>query len=164
MKEIWKEIKDYEGLYWVSNLGRVKSSTKILKNRLSKRGYYIVTLYKNAKGVTKTVHRLVAKAFIPNPDDLPQINHKDENKLNNNVDNLEWCTAKYNCNYGSHNSKLGLALKGKAGRPGKAVHCIDLDIIYASASEATRQTGIKHIDEVCSGKRESAGGMWWEWV
>ena len=164
MKEIWKEIKDYEGLYQVSNLGRVKSSTKILKNRLSKRGYYIVTLYKNGKSTTKWVHRLVAEAFIPNPDNLPQVNHKDEDKLNNRVDNLEWCTAKYNCNYGTHNSKLSLALKDKAGRPGKAVHCIDLDIIYASASEATRQTGIKHIDEVCSGKRKSAGGMWWEWV
>ena len=164
MKEIRKDIKGYEGLYKVSNFGRVKSSTKILANRLSKRGFYIVTLSKDTKGVTKTVHRLVAQAFISNPENLPQIDHKDENKLNNKVENLEWCTAKYNCNYGTHNSKLSLALKGKAGRPGKPVHCIDLDIIYESASEATRQTGIKHIDEVCAGKRESAGGMWWEWV
>lgn len=171
MEEIWKDVKGYEGLYQVSNLGRIKSfnymntgKEKILKNRLDKGGYYSIVLYKNGKYINKKVHRLVAEAFIPNLDNLPQVNHKDENKLNNRVDNLEWCTAKYNNNYGTHNLKLSLSLKGKAGRPGKAVHCIDLDIIYESASEAERQTGIQHISEVCSGKRESAGGMWWEWV
>ena len=164
--EIWKEIEGYEGLYEVSNLGRIKSLQKdiILKNRLSKRGYYLVSLYKNGKSTTKWVHRLVAKAFISNPDNLPQINHKDENSLNNCADNLEWCTTKYSNNYGSHNSKLRKALKGKAGRHGKTVHCVDLDTIYKSITEAEKQTGIAHIGEVCSGHRQTAGGMLWEWI
>lgn len=122
MNEIWKPVVGWEGLYEVSNLGNVKvldrfvnsgiknnSSVKrrgqILK-QYDKRGYMQVTLTLNGKRKYCNVHRLVAEAFIPNPDDLPQINHKDENKLNNNVNNLEWCTAKYNCNYGNRNSKI----------------------------------------------------------
>lgn len=100
--EIWKDIKDFEGLYWISNLGRVKNKHgKILKPRLSSNGYYNICLYKNNKAKCYTVHRLVAEAFIPNPDNLPEINHKDENRLNNEVYNLEWCNRKYNQHYGS---------------------------------------------------------------
>lgn len=111
MKEIWKDIDGYEGLYRVSNHGRVKSfrkSTKygspdefILKSSVANNGYCQVTLYDNAKRKKFLVHRLVAQAFIPNPKNLPQINHLDENRTNNNVDNLEWCTAKYNNSYGT---------------------------------------------------------------
>lgn len=165
--EIWKDIKGYEGLYQASNLGRVKSfhtnfnSKGYLKPRLSKDGYYSVTLYKNGKSKQFKVHRLVAEAFVPNSDNLPQVNHKDENKLNNNVDNLEWCTAKYNINYGEGAKIRMKKIKSKLSKP---VHCIDTDEIYESAIEAERQTGIQHISEVCSGKRESAGGMWWEYL
>lgn len=116
--EIWKDIKGYEGLYQVSNLGRVKSlnylghhKEMIKKPSLQKKTtmkssqYYQTVLYKNGKAKTVTVHRLVAEAFIPNPDNLPQVNHIDHNPLNNKVDNLEWCTAKYNSNHKRNNRK-----------------------------------------------------------
>lgn len=103
--EIWKDVKGYEGLYKVSNKGRVKSYSRyeegrILKQNLNVGGYYVVGLTKDRKNVPKTVHRLVAEAFIPNPNNYPVINHKDEVKTNNNVDNLEWCTVLYNNTYG----------------------------------------------------------------
>ena len=163
--EIWKDIKGYEELYQVSDLGRVRSfksgKWQTLKNRLTPRGYYLVTLYKDGKATNKWVHKLVAQAFIPNPNNLPQVNHKDEDKLNNAASNLEWCTAKYNINYGEGAKIRMKKIKSKLSKP---VHCIDTDEIYESAIEAERQTGIQHISEVCSGKRESAGGMWWEYL
>ena len=122
MKEIWKDIPEYEGLYQASNLGNIRvldrvvnsgiknNKTVIRKGQLLKQrvnqGYYEVALSKNCKKRFLKVHRLVALTFIPNLDNLPLINHKDENKLNNCVDNLEWCTAKYNCNYGNRNAKI----------------------------------------------------------
>lgn len=122
MKEIWKDIPNFEGIYQVSNLGnvkvldryvnsaiknnnKVKRKGKLLK-QYNKRGYFQVSLSKNHKRYYFGVHRLVAIAFLPNPNNLTQINHKDENPLNNNLSNLEWCTAKYNCNYGLRNSKI----------------------------------------------------------
>lgn len=111
MVEIWVDITGYEGLYQISNLGRVKSlekkaglsnrKEKILKQHLDKDGYVKVYLCKNSKVRFLSVHRLIAEAFIPNPNDLPQINHKDENKQNNKIENLEWCSCKYNINYGT---------------------------------------------------------------
>ena len=103
-KEYWKPVVGYEGLYEVSNWGRVKSlkfgKERILKQSI-RHGYYIVSLWKNGKGKTYSVHRLVAEAFIDNPDNLPCVNHKDENKQNNVVSNLEWCTHEYNNTYGT---------------------------------------------------------------
>ena len=111
MKEIWKDIQGYEGLYQVSNFGKVKSfraSTKfgkpeemLLKPSLINSGYYVVTLYKQKEKHKFQIHRLVAETFIPNPLCLPCVNHKDEDKLNNSVENLEWCTYQYNNNYGT---------------------------------------------------------------
>ena len=118
MEEIWKDIEGYEGLYQVSNLGRVKSfprkgthttKERILKLTKSNKNYVIVILKNNYIQKAKSVHRLVAEAFIPNPNNLPQVNHKDENKLNNKVDNLEWCDNIYNCNYGTRNKRLSIA-------------------------------------------------------
>lgn len=124
MEEIWKDIKGYEGLYQVSNLGRVKSLKRIvfsklgkqqtiyeriLKNKVHKNGYLEVNL--NSNGIPKTtkVHRLVAEAFIPNNNNYKEINHKDENKSNNIVENLEWCSSLYNANYGNRNKKMSIS-------------------------------------------------------
>ncbi len=116
--EIWKDIKDYEGLYQVSNLGRVKSlgnsntrKEKILKPVYHAR-YYQVTLSKNNVCIQYRIHRLVAEAFIPNPKHLPIINHKDENPLNNCVENLEWCDAIYNNNYNNKGKRISKTKMG----------------------------------------------------
>lgn len=126
-EEIWKDIKGYEGLYQVSNLGNVRSLPNqkhkdniILKQRISN-GYYQVTLYKNNQPKAIYVHRLVAEAFIPNPDDLPQIGHRDENNFktgddcNNRADNLYWCTLKENCNTPKRRERLKLNNHGMKG-------------------------------------------------
>lgn len=131
MKEIWKNIKGYENLYQVSNLGNVRSLThivrqyngtkyiyrkyigKILKFSISKKGYAKVILRNREKSKTYLVHRLVAEHFISNSNNLSQINHKDENKLNNCINNLEWCSSGYNINYGKRNKKVSKSLKNK---------------------------------------------------
>ena len=117
-EEIWKPVVGYEGLYEVSSYGRVKSldryvkysdgriylhKGKVLSLAKDKNGYFVVSLYFNGKHNTIKVHRLVAQAFIPNPDNLPEVNHLDEDKTNNRVENLEWCDHKYNMNYGTRN-------------------------------------------------------------
>lgn len=106
MEEEWRDIEGYEGLYMVSNFGRVVSfhgrNPRIMKLGMTHKGYQCVGLQKEKQHKTCVVHRLVAKVFIPNPDNLPQVNHKDECKTNNRVDNLEWCTDKYNHNYGTY--------------------------------------------------------------
>ena len=126
MKEIWKEIEGYEGLYQVSNLGRVKSLDRyVLRNgnslfvkgivlsQLNNRGYLAVRLCNSGKYKNYLVHRLVANAFIHNDNNYYEINHIDENKHNNHVDNLEWCDRKYNVNYGSRADKFSNSIKGK---------------------------------------------------
>ena len=110
--EVWKDVDGYEGFYQVSNKGRVRSVDRrdprghrrrgrMLKPGCNSSGYLIVALYKNGKSKTKDVHRLVARAFIPNPESLSHVNHMDEVKDNNELSNLEWCTHKYNMNYGT---------------------------------------------------------------
>lgn len=101
IKEIWKDIPNYEGLYQASNLGKIKSlyRNKILSPCKDKDGYLKVLLYKNKKRKNISVHRLIALTFLDNYDNFPVVNHKDENKQNNRVDNLEWCTIFYNNRY-----------------------------------------------------------------
>lgn len=120
MIEIWKDIPGYEGKYQVSNTGEVKSlnyngtgKAKLLKQLDNRYGYLRVTLFKNGKRKWFRVHRLVAMTFLPNPNNYREVNHKDENKYNNNVDNLEWCNAKYNMNYGTRNERASKSHKGK---------------------------------------------------
>lgn len=122
VNEIWKPIKGYEDRYEVSNYGSVKSISKFVKNRYSgfmtkekllkplvlTKGYLGVCLYKDKKATTLKIHRLVAEAFIPNPNNYPCVNHKDEDKTNNFVGNLEWCTVSYNNSYGNRNKKISI--------------------------------------------------------
>ena len=145
------------GLYQVSTKGQIKS-LNVRKGRILKqhtqRGYLYVGLSKQCKTKLYLVHRLVALAFIPNPLHLPEINHKDENKLNNNVDNLEWCDSKYNTNYGTRNK-----------RKSKPIQCIETGMIYWGAREMERQLGIKHGNIARAIKNGSqAGGYHWQYV
>ncbi len=101
MQEEWKQIKGYEGLYEVSNLGRIRNAAgHIMKPQDETGGYFAIGLTKNKKFSRHRIHRLVAEAFVPNPDSLPIVNHKDEDRKNNRADNLEWCTSQYNNSYG----------------------------------------------------------------
>ena len=174
MNEIWKDIKGYEGLYQISNLGQVKSlarpinnfnqccgKDKILKGGI-KRGYRQVILLKDKKRKYASVHRLVAEAFLPNPRNLPIINHKDENKLNNKVDNLEWCTVKYNTNYGNCVAKRAESKK-------KAVYAIDKKgniTYYKSITDAAKALNVNpfHIYGCCDKNNLTAYGYKWKHV
>ena len=155
--EEWKDIKGYGGAYQASSYGRIRSfkynSSRILKPQSHYKGYLFVTLHKNGISKKYKVHRLVAQAFIPNPNNYPQVNHKDENKQNNNVENLEWCTNEYNRNYGTRNERAAKALNRK-------VICITTGEIFNSMREARERFNIKSmssISECCNGKRKSAG-------
>lgn len=152
----------------MSNTGLIKRipSTKckterILQQGKQRTGYNYVNLSKDNKAHTKRVHRLVAEAFIPNPDNLSEVNHKDENKSNNNVSNLEWCTRKYNLNYGARIKKFSMTR-------GKTVRCVETEHIYFSAREASRQTGIHQssISKCCNKEYgfKTAGGYHWEYA
>ena len=185
MKEIWRDIKDYEGLYQVSNFGRVRSlprmtasgmrGGKVLKLGKDKDGYLLIAISKNGKLKTFKVHRLVAEAFIPNPDSLPQVNHKDENPSNNFVfiredgsadfakSNLEWCNCKYNNNYGTHNERMA---KTKSKPVTQKTKDGELIKIWSSAKEVERQTGWSHtnISACCRGIKKSAYNSIWEYI
>ena len=117
MEEIYKDKKDYEGLYQVSNFGNVMSLNYYRSRKpgllipvKNKDGYLQVTLCKDRKKKTFLIHRLVGETFLENPNNLPEINHKDEDKTNNRADNLEWCTSEYNLNYGTINERIAKAL------------------------------------------------------
>lgn len=181
-KEEWKDVAGYEGKYQVSNLGNVKGVERYVRHRYGirvvkekilslvkdKNGYLIATLSKNDNEKKCKVHRLVAQAFIPNPDNLPQVNHKDEDKTNNRVDNLEWCSGDYNSNYGTRNER---AAKSKINHPlfSKAVLCVETGVIYPSAKEIQRELGyctVSSICQCCLGKKyyHTAYGYHWKYV
>ena len=155
--EEWKFINGAEQKYQVSNKGRVKSmrNNKILKNSVGRRGYARV----NLNGRTRYVHRLVAEAFIPNPKNLPIINHKDENKANNNANNLEWCDAKYNLEYNNGRER-------RAEPRRKAVYSIDENgriERFASITKAAKAVD-KSSGNICAvlkGHRNTIAGRRW---
>lgn len=166
MKEIFKDIKGYEGLYQISNLGNVKRIKKenyiLCKPSKDSRGYKQIVLTKDKKRKSFKVHRLVALAFIDNINNYKEINHKDENKLNNNVTNLEWCTRKYNCNYGNRNYKC---TRHRLHRIAQYNKQNDLVGEYPSLKEAEKITGIKYqnISSCCRNIKKSAGGYIWKY-
>lgn len=113
MRELWKNIEGYN--YQVSSKGRIrnKNTKAIKKTFINERGYVIVSLYKDKRLKTFRVHRLVAKAFIQNPNNLPEVNHKNELKTDNRVENLEWCTREYNLAYGTRGLRQSQTIKDK---------------------------------------------------
>lgn len=155
--EIWKEVEGYEGLYEVSNFGRVRSlgndktrKTKILKAGERKDGYLQVGLCKNKKQKIFRVHRIVAQAFIPNPLNLPEVNHKDEDKTNNRVENLEWCSRKYNVNYGTCIKRQAeKKVNGKLSKPVISTDKNGNEEWFPSAREAERLYGF-HQQHICA--------------
>ena len=160
MTENWKAVAGYEGLYEVSDMGRVKSlwngKEKILKPQKNTRGYLHVDLYKDGKKKTLNVHRLVAEAFISNPNNLDTVNHRDEVKTNNTVDNLEWMSREDNVAYSQPQwAKRSVQMFDKSTD--------ELLATFPSTMEAERVTGINHsnICSCCNGKIKSAGGYIW---
>ena len=170
-KEIWKDIEEYEGLYQVSDNGRVRSlkygKERILKPERCKNGYLRVNLCKNEKQKHFLVHRLVALTFITNPNNLPQINHKDEDKTNNSVQNLEWCDQKYNHNYGTINQRISEKMtNGKLSKP-VLQFTLDGKFVreFKSGMDIKRNLGYScgNISSCCLGKRKSANGFIWKY-
>lgn len=168
MEENFKDIAGYEGLYQISNLGNVRS-LKFGKERILKtgdiKGYLVVGLCKEGVQKNHLVHRLVAEAFIDNPNNLPEVNHKDEDKTNNHVTNLEWCDNIYNINYGTHTERSVQSRRNNK-KQSKQVLCVETGIIYPSAREVYRQLGFNnsHICSCCNGKRNTCGGYNWKYV
>lgn len=140
-----EDIRGYEGLYAITEDGKVWSyrRNKFLSICQNRYGYLYVGLFKDKKIKQKTIHRLVAEAFIPNPDNLPMVNHKDEDKTNNCVDNLEWCDATYNNNYGTRSIKSSLKQKNSPLKSNMII-CVETGIIYPSKHEAERELGVHH--------------------
>ena len=161
MTEEWKDIEDYKGKYHISNLGRVKSlnysntgKEGIINAKDNGKGYLRVRLYKDGKRKWYRINRLVAQAFLPNPSNLPEVNHIDQDKHNNCVDNLEWCTTQYNVEYSKAKAIIGInKISG-------------LIVEFSSLREASRQMGISqgHICDCLKGRRKSAKGFYWQYA
>ena len=173
-EEVWRDIEGFEGLYQVSDQGRVKSlerkvkhwcggeriqKERILKPSMDKDGYLLVTLCAGGKPKTLKVHRLVCEAFHENPDNKPQVNHINEDKTDNRACNLEWCTCKQNVNHGSRNERVSKPV-GQYSLDGKLIK------LWPSTMEAERQAGFNHgnISEVANGNRKTAHGFIWRYV
>lgn len=182
MIEVWKDIKNYENLYQISNLGNIKNikKNKLIKPFISKSTKYLqIDLCKYGIKKRYSIHSLVCNAFISNPNNYKYINHKDENKLNNNANNLEWCTQKYNCNYGSRNQKIGeksRQRKHTKEAKEKISNALSKTILqygkdnnfvkeWKNAYEVKRELNISNssINECCNKKRKTAGGYIWKY-
>lgn len=168
MREIWKDIKDYEGLYQVSNWGRVRSlnyshtgKVGILKPSKTKCGYLIVCLYKDGKSKWFGVHRLVASTFLENPDNLPCVNHRNEIKTDNRVENLEYCTTAYNNSFGT---RLKRASEHKCKQVLQYTKTGEFIREWKSIIEIKRELGYGNgnISNCCLKKLKSAYGYIWK--
>lgn len=194
LKEIWKAVEGYEGLFEVSNLGRIRSLDRVIihsdgRKRLFKgqiikqaahtNGYYFIYLCTNRSRKYTSVHRLVAETFLPNPNNLPEVNHKDENKANNcvfvnkdgsvdlNKSNLEWCTHSYNMRYGTGSKRSAEKRKILLLKPVLQIDKNTNEIIdeYPSIKEAARRLNIDqgNISKCCKDKRKTAYGYKWQY-
>ena len=173
IEEIFKDVKGYEGLYQVSNFGNIMSlnyrntgKAKLMNPHERKDGYLQVQLYKNGKRKMFKVHRLVAEAFIPNTDNLPFVNHKDEDKTNNRVENLEWCTKEYNNNYGTRNKRVSKKMTN--GKLSKIVLQYSLDGEFIREWSSTREcerNGFNqgNVAACCRGEYNSSCGFLWKY-
>lgn len=175
-QEIWKDVVGYEGLYQVSNLGRVKSlpvhrkvgwadyisKEIILKQSVDRSGYLVVCLHKEKVRHIAKVHRLVALAFLENPNNYRCVNHKDEDKTNNNVNNLEYCTHSYNNNYGTRNERV---MKANCKRVVQYTKSGIFIAEWNGTRDAQRNTGVHscNISLVCKGVRKTSGGFIWKY-
>ena len=164
MKEIWKDVVGYENLYIISNLGNIKrikeNKISIPKMYIDKDGYVIVYLYKNRKGIHARMHRLVAQAFISNPKNKPQVNHKNGIKNDNRVENLEWCSVRENIWHSIYVLKKRYKKIAKYSRNGEKIE------IYESIIQAGELNNIKpqHIWRCANNIRKSAGGYVWKYA
>lgn len=171
---VWMPVLGFEGLYEVSGLGQVRNQKgEILKQGIKRTPctcYKIVHLWKDGVYYTKYVHRLIAEAFIPNPDNLPMVNHKDEDKTNNFLENLEWCTAAYNRTYGKAVERQAKKLRGRESEKRVAVVGYTPDGIYEewfpSIAEAAKivNGSTSAISKVCKGERKIAYGYRWAYA
>lgn len=172
--EIWKDIPGYDNLYQVSNMGRVKSlnynrtrKEKLLMFSKDKYGYLRVTISKEGVKKYVQVHRLVCEAFLQNPFNLPQVNHRNEDKTDNRIENLEYCDAKYNINYGMAIERRSKALINNPKRS-KKILCVETVVVYPSTMEIERQFGFYHnqISGCCKGKYgyKTVGNYHWQYV
>lgn len=184
--EEWRDIKGYEGLYKVSNLGNVRSLDRWVVSKDGKRrffagqavksvkesnGYSRVNLYREGSAKKISVHRIVALAFLPNPQNLPQVNHINEDKADNRAENLEWCTCEHNGNHGTRGARISKTLTGRFNHPKKSKRiCAISDgktvFEFPSIHEAGRQLGIpsSNIVACLSGKQKTAYGYQWEYA
>jgi hypothetical protein len=160
-----KEIANYEGLYAVTSCGRVWSYRKerFLIPRKDRKGYLTVLLCNKGNEKEYKIHRLVATAYIPNCDNLPQVNHKDENKQNNCISNLEWCTNVYNRNYGTRNERAAISISKAKMKP---CMCLETGKTYPSVIEAAKDTNFHKasISKCCRGERKSCAQTHWKYI
>lgn len=170
MKEEWKKIKGavLNEKYEISNTGKVRNSEtgKILKSRPDKEGYLIITISVDKVRRTVKIHRLVAEAFIPNPENKPQVNHKDGKHDNNCVSNLEWCTSSENHLHAYRTLGRKAHRSESSGRAKRKVMCVETGIIYTSATEAAKSVNGKQgaLSTVCRGERNIYKGLHWKYV
>ena len=178
--EVWKDIPNYEGIYKASNFGRIKMVKRTLIDSLGKKinkkehilkprtgnRYYMIALYKNGKREDLLLHRVIAQTFIPNPENKPFVNHKDENCFNNCSDNLMWCTQKENMNWGTINERMSKNSKSK-----RKVNQYDMDGNFIKQwdcmTDFYKSKGLKlktGIIECCKGRRQSHMGYKWKYA
>ena len=162
--EIYMDIKGYEGIYQVSNLGNIRNSKgKVLKPIKSSEGYMQIVLCKNGEHKRYYIHRLVLSTFKANPENKPQVNHINEDKTDNRLNNLEWNTPSENINHGTRTERASKSMKIK-------IKCIELNQVFDSATDAALYLNKKyngagsHIADCCNGKRKSAYGYTWKYA